>query len=101
MATRLNLQTALEELLGSKNVYFQPPESVKLKYPCIIYYLDSYNPRFADNTPYSINKRYAVTIIDRNPDSELPDKLAKCPLTYFNRFYTVKNLNHWVFNVYY
>lgn len=100
MPIRLNLQMALEELLGSKNVYFQPPESIKLKYPCIIYSLDTINPRFADNVPYGVDKRYAVTIIDRNPDSTIPDELSKWPLTFFIRFYTSNNLNHWVFNMY-
>ena len=34
---RNDLQKLLVEVLGSKNVYFQPPESVKMKYPAIVY----------------------------------------------------------------
>ena len=30
------LGKALIELLGSNNVYFQPPESIKIDYPCIV-----------------------------------------------------------------
>ena len=34
---RLELDADLRALLGSTNVYFQPPETKKLKYPCFIY----------------------------------------------------------------
>ena len=37
MANRLDLQALLEDLLGSRNVYYQPPESVKMNYPAIVY----------------------------------------------------------------
>ena len=41
MAKMLNDRLALHELLceklGSRNVYFQPPESIKMKYPAIVY----------------------------------------------------------------
>jgi len=33
MGTRLELQNLLENILGSRNVYFQPPENLKLNYP--------------------------------------------------------------------
>ena len=33
MAHRLNLQSEFETLLGIQEVNFQPPESIKLKYP--------------------------------------------------------------------
>ena len=32
MASRLELQSKFEELLGSRNVYYQPPESIKMSY---------------------------------------------------------------------
>ena len=37
MKTRYELHEFLCEILGSRNVYFQPPESVKMKYPAIVY----------------------------------------------------------------
>lgn len=83
------------------NVYFQPPESVKLKYPCILYSLDIIDPRKADNRLYYQYKRYMVTIIDRDPDSELPLIIAKLQYAKHDRTYVADNLYHYVFTLYY
>lgn len=101
MGTRLQLQTLLEAQLGSRNVYFQPPPSVKMKYPCIVYSLSDIDTKFADNIPYSNKRRYQLTAIDPNPDSVIPDKLALLPMCVFDRSYTADNLNHYVFNIYF
>lgn len=101
MASRLDLQTMLETLLESRNVYFQPPESVKINYPAIIYGLDDIKNTFADDRVYLSHKRYAVTLIDKNPDSAFVDKLAKLSACRFNRHYKSENLNHWVFSLYF
>jgi len=95
------LQTLLESLLGSENVYFQPPENIQLEYPCIIYKLDSANTEFAGNRPYRYVKRYQVMVIDRDPDSPIPDKIAALPLCTFDRHYTADLLNHDVFNLFF
>ena len=101
MGTRIQLQSLLETLLGSRNVYFQPPPSVKMKYPCIVYSLSDIDTKFADNNPYSNSRRYQLTAIDPNPDSTIPDKLALLPMCIFDRSYTADNLNHYAFNIYY
>lgn len=101
MANRLNLQTILEKLLGNRNVYFQPPSSIKMNYPAIRYSLDGIDTHHADNTVYSQHKSYALTYIDSNPDSDIVDKLADLPKCRFNRFYTADNLNHYVFTIYF
>lgn len=101
MDRRLELQSKLEELLCSKSVYFQPPSSVRLKYPCIIYSLSDIDVKRTNNHLYLSKKSYTVTIIDEDPDSVIPDKIFELPLCRFDRFYTVDNLNHWVFNLYY
>jgi hypothetical protein len=82
-------------------VYFQPPTNIQLKYPCIIYKRDLMDKKFADDNTYNYTLRYAITVIDQNPDSLIPDKVATMPMSVFNRFYTVDNLNHDVFNVYF
>lgn len=99
MGLRLEFQRLLEQI--TDNVYFQPPTNVKLEYPCIIYKRDFANTQFADNRPYAYKLRYMVTVIDQDPDSEIPGKVATLPLSLFNRFYTVDNLNHDVFSVYF
>lgn len=101
MGTRIQLQSLLEALLVSRNVYFQPPPSVKMKYPCVVYSLSDIDTKFADNNPYSNSRRYQLTAIDPNPDSTIPDKLAWLPMCIFDRSYASDNLNHYVFNIYF
>ena len=101
MASRLSLQTKLEELLGSENVYYQPPSSFEMVYPCIRYTLSTKDVKYANNAKYTNTKCYNVTIIDEDPDSEIPDKIENLPLCQFDRSYPADNLNHWVFNLYF
>lgn len=99
MAPRQQLHDLL--LTFVPNVYFQPPTNILLEYPCIIYHRDFADTKFADNHPYDHVKRYMVMVIDRDPDSEIPDKVASLPMSLFNRFYTADNLNHDVYNVFF
>jgi hypothetical protein len=101
MGDRLTLHTLLTSILGSDNVYFQPPESISLKYPCIIYKRDYIKTDHADNSPYTLGKRYSVTVIDKNPDSVIPDNIAALPTCSFERHFTADNLNHDIFNLYF
>lgn len=98
---RLKLQSLLESILGSSNVYFQPPPNVRMQYPAIVYSHDDTQTTFANNAPYNHTKRYQVMVIDRNPDSAIPDKIAMLPKCRFSRFYTANNLNHEVFNLFF
>ena len=101
MGRRTDLHDIFVAILGSNHVYFQPPASVRLEYPCIIYEHSRNNTRFADNVPYSITRQYTVTAIDRNPDSKIPDEIAKLSMCTMDRSYTADNLNHYVFTIYY
>lgn len=101
MAPRSDLQELLTDALGSDHVYFQPPATVKLVYPCIIYHRDNARTAFADDVPYRYTKRYLVTVIDKNPDSDIPDKVAALPKCVFDRFYTADNLNHDVYKIFF
>jgi len=99
MAQRLNLQTLLEDLLDSENVYFQPPPGFLMAYPCIVYNRSNIRTKFADNMPYMHRKQYTLTVIDGDPDSAIPDKIAALPASLFDRHFTSENLNHDVFNI--
>lgn len=102
MGTRIELQGEFEKLLGSRNVYFQPPESVKLKYPCIIYQLSNEYVLHADNIRYNKKKMYDVTIIDKDPDTQIPDELSDYfDYCSFDRYFTTNNLNHYIYQLYY
>lgn len=97
---RIELQAILENLLGSENVYFQPPENLKMEYDCIRYSLSKIKPIFANNLPYHLYTCYQVIAIYRNPDSDLPIKIASLPMCSHDRHYTADNLNHDVFTLY-
>lgn len=101
MGTRLELQEILETILGSDHVYFQPPENVKMSYPAIVYERDYLVNEFAGNNPYRQTKRYQVTIIDRDPDSEIADKVAALPMCSFTRYFAADNLNHDIYSLYF
>lgn len=101
MGSRLELQTLLEDILGSENVYYQPPESVKMRYPAIVYSRSNIENRHANNGVYASSNQYSVTVIDPNPDSETVVKMSHLPLCRFDRHYTSDNLNHDVFTLYF
>lgn len=83
------------------NVYFQAPPNNQMVYPCIVYKRDDMLSEHADNAPYTLNVRYQVTCIDRNPDSLVPGKLGRLPLCGYDRNFVADNLHHDVFNLYY
>lgn len=101
MASRIELQTLLENLLESRNVYFQPPESEKMKYPAIVYDLDDIENKFANDGVYSSKRKYTVTVIDEDPDSSIVGKVAVLPTCRFDRHFKSDNLNHDVFSLYF
>ena len=99
--SRLELQKLLEHLLGSRNVYFQPPSSIKMSYPAIKYDLTRLENTFANNVVYQQNTAYEVIVIDKNPDSEIVKRISSLPLCRWLRHYTADNLNHDVFVLYF
>lgn len=101
MAPRQDLQNLLKVILGSSNVYFQPPSNITMKYPAIVYNRNDIRTEFANNEPYTHKKRYQVTVMDVNPDSDIVDKVAALPLCSYDRSYTADNLNHDVFNLFF
>jgi hypothetical protein len=72
---RSELNAKFKEILGNNNVYFQPPESVKLKYDCIIYKDVSPYTRAANNYKYILQHKYQITYITSNPVSPIVDKM--------------------------
>jgi hypothetical protein len=101
MGTRLEFQTLLEGLQSGVHVYFQPPPGIEILYPAIIYNRNYAYVSFADNIPYDKTTRYQVTIIDKDPDSPIPDLVAGLPLTTYVRHYTTESLNHDIYYTYF
>ena len=99
MGQRADLHTLLLSIVP--NVYFQPPPSVQMQYPCIVYARSDRNVDHANNKPYKHVKQYEVTVIDRDPDSTIPDQVAELPMCSFRRFFTAENLNHDVYELFF
>lgn len=98
---RLLLHEVLCDLLGSRNVYFQPPASIKMKYPAIVYGIAVIDNIHANNGVYLSNTGYSVTVIDSDPDSPIVGKVASLPTSKFNRHYEKDNLNHDVYTIFF
>ena len=101
MAPRLELQALLVDLIGSNNVYFQPPPTLSMSYPCIVYSRDLARTSYADNIPYRNKTRYQLTVIDKNPDSEIVEKVSMLPMCTYIRFFAIQNLNHDIYHLYF
>lgn len=101
MADRLDLQGLLEELLESRNVYYQPPESVKMQYPAIKYSKKNMQSVYANNSKYLMRDCYELIVISRNPDDPVIKKLLALPYCSYDRPYIADNLYHDVLTIYY
>jgi hypothetical protein len=102
MASRLELHEELCDLLGSRNCYYQPPESVKMSYPCIVYNQGKSTERYANDRLYSLNHSYDGIVISKDPEYDLVDKIAyHFPKCSTETPYVADNLYHWPFRVKY
>ena len=100
MRNRLTLQSMLETLLGSRNVYFRAP-SAMMQYPAIVYNLSDIDNVHANDGVYASQKQYEIIVIDEDPDSPIVDKVNHIPTANFVRPYVADGLNHWVFTITY
>lgn len=99
MGPRLDLQALL--LTFCPKVYYQQPPTIWRNEPCILYKRDWAITNFAGNLPYKHVKRYLVTVIDPDPDSAIPDEIAKLPMCVFDRHFTANDLNHFVYKLFF
>lgn len=95
------MQSKLEELLDSRNVYYQPPSSVKMSYPAIKYTKTNIQSDYADDRSYQLRTRYELIVIDKKPDNPVIEKLLALPYCSYDRHYASDNLNHDVLTLYY
>ena len=106
--SRLELQAMFEaipglahdDLLDGPAVYYQPPATVLMQYPCIRYSYDGAEKLHADDMGYISRPRYSVVVIDPNPDSEIRDRVAELPACRVERPYVADNLYHYSFTIY-
>lgn len=100
MEKRLELHEKLLTLC--KNVYYQPPSSEKMVYPCIRYSPTVPDVKYADNRVYASRHAYLVTYISRLPADGISDRFFDT-FSYIHpdRYYTADNLHHYTFVLYY
>jgi hypothetical protein len=96
---RVELQALLESI--TENVYFQAPTNGQMQYPCILYNREDSDNKFAGNKKYLHTKRYQVTVIDRDPDTELSDEVENLSLCDFDRYFAADGLHHFVFTLFF
>jgi hypothetical protein len=96
---RPELQILLEGL--TSHVYFQPPSGHLMQFPCIVYALEGDSAQHANNELYRRAKRYQVTVIDRDPDSDLAEKVRLLQYCAFQRQFAADDLHHYVFTLFF
>lgn len=98
-ATRLELHETLCSLLGSRYVYFQGPGKAEMHYPCIVYEPNAMTTDHASNSPFVIHDHYRIIVIDPDPESAIPRKIAGLKGARAARPYVSDNLHHWPFDL--
>ena len=99
--SREDFHALLQSLGEELKVYFQPPENLKITYPCIIYSINSYDDEYANNKRYKTMTAYEVMLIDKSAKSIYAPKIRDLTYSRYQRSYTQDNLNHYVFEVYF
>lgn len=94
---RLKLHERLIDVLDSNNVYFQPPENLKMNYPAIVYTRTNINGNYADNSIYKRKYTYEITVIDQDPTSKIVERMLALPCCAFKNHFVSEGLNHDVF----
>lgn len=94
MTNRLTLHEQLVEILGSNNVYYNPPETLKMNFPCIVYNLDFIEPTHADNIKYMDYTTYKITVVSKSVDHPAIRAILKLPMTRFSTRYTTNGFYH-------
>ena len=93
-------QATFEELLESRNVYYDPPASLKMNYDAIVFSRSRIENQYADNMPYAQSLRYEVTTITEDPDAPIIGKISGLSMCSHDRHFVSDNLHHNVFILY-
>ena len=101
MERRIELQQILLDIPGIKGVYFNPPPTIKMSYPCIRYKFASENVVYAANCKYKTEMRYSLVVIDPNPESSIAKAVMALPYSRLETTYAADNLSHFQFTLFY
>lgn len=101
MRRKSELSLLLHTLPVNDEIHFQPPESVKLEYPCVLYEFDNYRDFNANDRKHITREKYIVTHIYKDPTQNLRETIMSLFIyVYFDRVFVADNLYHDVYTVY-
>lgn len=100
MGSRIDFHNVLVSILGASTVYFQPPSNYRMSYPCIVYSKEPFDINHANNEAYSVFTKYKVTLIDSDPDTTIPEALARLERSRPSMNFVSDQLNHYVFIIF-
>lgn len=97
---RIELHNALKAIIGSSNVYYQPPQNTRMVYPCIRYNREKVDDYNANNESYIRTKTYRMTYISEDPDDDIIiDAICDLPHCEHLSHYVADGLNHDAFRI--
>jgi hypothetical protein len=105
MKDRLELDDILAGIIGitesdgDRHTYYNPPPSVRMRYPAIKYSLSNVASKYANDGVYNVAPTYEAILIDEEVDTQYLIPMLHIPQCKFNRFYIAEGLNHWVFTI--
>lgn len=106
MADRVDLHNILCAIVnitepdGDRHVYYNPLESIRMKYPAIRYSRQRIDNVYANNSVYKQHNSYELVVIDHEPDSRIAALVSTLPMCKHTRSYKANNLYHDTFIIY-
>ena len=100
MSDRLGLHSLLLSI-GGPNVYYQVPPNMIMKYPCIKYEKKKIENEHANNNVYIQDTSYTITVISKEVDDMVTNKISKLSKCRFDRQFISDGIYHNVFDLYY
>jgi len=98
LGRRLQLDAILTTI--TEHVYFQPPEDIRMEYPCVVYEKAPGSTKYADNKPYAYDQQYELKLITEDPDDPIFDELVALSMSKHSQSYVAENLYHHVFAIF-
>lgn len=99
---RYEFSDLLKKVTGITTTYYQPPESIKMVYPCIVYEKARPFVAKANDHAYLTMQAYDVQVICKDPDNTYAEKLLDAfSYASFGSRFVSDNLYHDNLTIYY
>lgn len=98
---RSSLSQMLHNIAGVKGIYYQPPNGTEMKYPCIVYERSDIRNVHADDNVYIQHHMWTITVIDKDPDSNIVQQVSMIRGIRFDRHFASDGLNHDIFTLFF